>query len=96
MTATLAPSTRIFPFRRQWASEIFHAAATKAEIELAPRQGIHSLRHSIAHHLLDAGAPLPVVQKKLRHRSLGSTGVYLEPDGADVDRWTAKVIGGAQ
>jgi integrase len=49
-------------------------------------QGIHSLRHSLAHHLLDAGAPLPVVQKSLRHRSIGSTGVYLEADGRDVDQ----------
>jgi integrase/recombinase XerD len=94
-TATILPNTRVFPFSRQWASVLFHRACEKAGIELAPRQGIHSLRHSIAHHLLDAGAPLPVVQKQLRHRSIGSTGVYLEADAADVDQWRAKALGAA-
>jgi hypothetical protein len=82
----------IFPISRQWASVVFHKCAAKAKIELQLRQGIHSLRHSLAHHLLDAGAPLPVVQKSLRHRSIGSTGVYLEADGRDVDQWRAKAI----
>ena len=81
VTATLLPNTLIFPFSRQWASLLFHRACQKAGITLQLRQGVHSLRHSLAHHLLDAGAPLPVVQKSLRHRSIGSTGVYLEADG---------------
>jgi integrase/recombinase XerD len=85
----------VFPFSRQWASVLFHRACEKAGIELAPTQGIHSLRHSIAHHLLDAGAPLPVVQKQLRYRSIGSTGVYLEADAADVDQWRARALGAA-
>jgi hypothetical protein len=56
---------------------------------------VHSLRHSLGHHLLDAGASLPIVQKALRHRSLSSTGVYLEQDAKDVDAWRAKaVVGG--
>jgi site-specific recombinase XerD len=94
-TATILPNTRVFPFGRQWASVLFHRACEKAGIELLLRQGIHSLRHSIAHHLLDAGAPLPVVQKQLRHRSIGSTGVYLEADAADVDQWRARALGAA-
>jgi integrase len=92
VTKNLLPGTLIFPFSRQWGSELFHAAAAKAGIALQLRQGIHSLRHSLAHHLLDAGAPLPVVQKSLRHRSIGSTGVYLEADGRDVDVWRSKAI----
>jgi len=47
------------------------------------RMAVHSLRHSLAHAMLDAGAPLPVVQRALRHRSIGSTGVYVEADGRD-------------
>jgi site-specific recombinase XerD len=94
VTTTLLPHTLIFPISRQWASVLFHRAAEKAGIELQPRQGVHTLRHSIAHHLLEAGAPLPVVQKQLRHRSIGSTGVYLECDAADVDRWRARAITG--
>jgi len=94
VTAHILPRTLVFPISRQWASVIFHRCAAKAKIELQLRQGIHSLRHSLAHHLLDAGAPLPVVQKSLRHRSIGSTGVYLEADGRDVDKWRARTITG--
>ena len=94
VTKNLLPNTLIFPFSRQWASTMFHRACDKAGITLQLRQGVHSLRHSLAHHLLDAGAPLPVVQKSLRHRSIGSTGVYLEADGASVDSWRARAIAG--
>jgi integrase/recombinase XerC len=90
VTKNLLPGTLVFPFSRQWGSEIFHAAARRAKIELPLRCGIHSLRHSCAHHLLDAGAPLPVVQRALRHKSIGSTGVYLEADASAVDGWRSK------
>jgi integrase/recombinase XerC len=92
VTATLAPSALIFPFSRMWASVIFHRAAEAAGIQLAPRQGIHTLRHSCAHRLLDTGAGLTVVQRKLGHRSLASTGVYLEADDAAVDHASAKAF----
>ena len=92
VSANKLPHTLIFPFSRQWASQLFHRAAAKAGIDLQLRQGIHSLRHSLAHHLLDRGAPLPVVQKALRHQSLSSTGVYLECDSSNVDSWRARVI----
>jgi site-specific recombinase XerD len=92
VTQNLCPSTLVFPFTRQWASELFHRAASAASIELAPRMGVHALRHSCAHHLLDAGAPLPVVQRALRHASIGSTGCYIEADGASVDQWRAKAV----
>jgi site-specific recombinase XerD len=95
VTAHILPRTLVFPISRQWASVLFHRCAAKASIELQLRQGIHSLRHSLAHHLLDRGASLPVVQKALRHRSIRSTGVYLEADGRDVDQWRAKAIAGA-
>jgi integrase len=95
VTRNLLPNTLIFPLSRQWASTLFHRACDKAGITLMLRQGIHSLRHSLAHHMLDSGSPLPVVQRALRHRSIGSTGVYLEADGASVDGWRAKAIGGS-
>jgi len=94
VSANKLPSTLLFPFSRQWASQIFHRACDEAHIELQLRQGVHSLRHSLAHHMLDAGSPLPVVQKALRHRSIGSTGVYLEADGRDVDVWRSKALTG--
>ena len=90
--SSLASDTRIFPFTRQWASQLFHRAAHAAHIVLAPRQGIHTLRHSIAHHLLDSGAPLPVVQRKLGHVSLSSTSHYLVADDSEVDSWSALAI----
>jgi len=36
----------------------------------------HSLRHSIATHLLDAGATLEFIQDHLGHQSIRSTSIY--------------------
>jgi len=96
VSANKCPNVLLFPFSRQWASALFHRACDKAGITLQLRQGIHTLRHSCAHHLLDAGASLPVVQKALRHQSLSSTGVYLEQDSCDVDRWRLRALHGSQ
>jgi len=82
----------VFGVSRQWAHEVFHEACRAAGVELGPRMGIHTLRHSIAHHMLDAGAPLPVVQRKLGHQSIGTTGMYLTADDEDVNAWSAKVL----
>jgi len=43
---------------------------------LAPHYTCHSLRHSIATHLLDAGLPLEFVQDHLGHRNIRSTTIY--------------------
>jgi integrase len=90
------PGTLVFDgISRQWCSSLFHAACDKAGIGLQPRQGLHSLRHSLGHAMLDSGASLPEIQRALRHRSLSSTSVYLEADSNDVDHARAKAIAGA-
>lgn len=90
----LCPNVMLFPFSRQWSDTLFHRYCDAAKIELPPRCGVHSLRHSLGHLMLDAGASLPEIQKALRHRSLQSTSVYLEADASDVDNARAKAIAG--
>ncbi len=54
---------------------IFYRAIKRAG--LAQRGGIHTLRHSFATHLLEAGVEITVVQRLLGHTSLATTSTYL-------------------
>ncbi len=52
-------------------------AKIATELNFAKRVSIHTLRHSYATHLLEAGVSLKVIQKYLGHSSLQTTMVYL-------------------
>lgn len=68
----------------------------KAGIKLkkGERQGIHTLRNSLAKNMLDVGAPLPIISQTLGHRNVNTTAIYLKIDldglrkcALDISEW---------
>lgn len=57
----------------------------------------HSLRHSVAIHMLEAGVPLPVIQRFLGHASIMTTQIYArlaqETVDSQIQKWNAEYWG---
>lgn len=65
------------PISERTALRVLRTALKGAGIRDAERIRVHDLRHTHAHFLLDAGVPLPDVQRRLHHKSLATTGLYV-------------------
>ncbi len=67
-------SGRSGPLKKRQIQTLF--TRYREKVCLSRRYTCHSLRHSIATHLLDAGMPLEFVQDHLGHRNIKSTTIY--------------------
>lgn len=85
------PGDELFPFKRRAAHEIVKRAVKKAG--LSSKISTHWLRHSLARHSLEAGAPIHLVRDTLRHSSIAVTDAYLQsfPDQSASDYLDFKV-----
>jgi site-specific recombinase XerD len=66
------------------ATTVFNTA--KARAGITHGRGIHALRHSFGTHLMEAGVPLPVIQRLMGHCSLSTTAKYLHVTGKQLGR----------
>ena len=71
----LFPSPHGGALRAGSIQRVFQAARERAGIQHA--DGIHSLRHSFATHLLEAGVDLVTIQRLMGHKHLSTTAKYL-------------------
>ena len=73
-----APVSRVGPGGRPIDATVLQRAFGRAvrESGVGKRAHVHTLRHSYATHLLEAGVPLAVIQEYLGHSSLTTTAIY--------------------
>lgn len=70
------------PLQEQAVQNLVHKYATRAGLEgVTP----HTLRHSFAKHLLDAGEDLATVSRLLGHERLETTAIYTQPHERDLE-----------
>jgi integrase/recombinase XerD len=71
------------PMSKGTALGVFDALKKRAGITHG--HGIHSLRHSFATHLMEAGVPLPTIQRLMGHTTLATTAKYLHVTSKHVE-----------
>lgn len=74
LSPALFPGRQGSPLGKRRVQELF--STFREEAGLPETATCHSLRHSIATHLLDAGLPLAFVQDHLGHKNPASTAIY--------------------
>jgi site-specific recombinase XerD len=88
---TFKPRPWLFPHRQDSSRPMHPHAISKMAQRCAQRAGIakrvsaHTLRHSYATHMLDAGADLRTIQVLLGHRNIASTAIYLHVSMARIN-----------
>ena len=80
------------PISEKSALRVLRTALKLAGVPDAGEFRIHDLRHTHAHLLLESGESMPVIQARLHHSSLATTGLYLKAVRRNdpVDTYTAK------
>lgn len=67
-------------------------AALGERAHLNRRVTPHHLRHSLATHMLESGAPIDVVQSILGHSDISTTQIYARTQRSTVEMWYRRVI----
>lgn len=87
----LFPSKRGLPISRKTLYKMMQSYGAKAKIPKAKRK-FHVLKHSIATHLLDAGADIMFVKDWLGHRNIQNTLIYSQLTSRTRDEQARKVF----
>jgi len=81
----LFPSTRLDqPISHSSIQRVFKAVLHKSGIK--KKASVHTLRHSFATHLLEAGTDLYHIQRLLGHTTINTTSIYLHMTRKDLTR----------
>lgn len=75
------------PLSSRAVQKVMEQAVTRSQVR--PAATVHSLRHSFATHLLEAGVGLPHIQRLLGHRQLTTTAIYLHTTRQELSRITS-------
>jgi site-specific recombinase XerD len=84
------PMARLFPIRRQ---HFWRLMRSYAKLAGPPEHKSHPhvLKHTIAMHMIDK-AGIQKTRQRLGHKSIASTGMYLEETDANVDAVMVKAV----